>query len=105
MHSKKSSKIVAELSRPYRARVCKGLRPLRLIASASKRDSVSKVLTTAKWPSLIATCKALSPSESTASNSAPFCSSALTTASWPDSAATCSGVRLCASLSLGYTKT
>lgn len=67
MHSKNKSHIVAALSLAHLASSCRGLRPLRFTASASNVHSVNNVRTTDTWPSLTATCNALSPSAFTAS--------------------------------------
>lgn len=67
MHSKNRSHIVAALSLAHLASSCRGLRPLRFTASASNVHSVNNVRTTDTWPSLTATCNALSPSAFTAS--------------------------------------
>ena len=99
MHSRKSSQMAAALSGEYRARTCNGLRPLILIASASRCDSVSKARATERCPSRVATWSALSPSESVASKLAPFWIRADTTFACPAAEATCSAVWRCASRS------
>lgn len=94
IHSKKSSQIAAAFSLAHLHNSCNGFRPFKLIASASMVLSVKSALATCKWPDRAATCNALSPSPSRASQSAAFCSKADITADLPASDATCSAVRL-----------